>query len=177
MKDWMKENWLLLFAAAATLIVLVYSPGTCQKALCFSGNNLLLFLLRLPPVFIFTGLLDVWIDRERMMRLMGEGSGRKGSLVSLLLGVLTAVPLYALLPVVGILLKKRCRIFNVLLFLCSSASIRLPLLLFEAASLGWKFTLVRCALNLLVVFAIPALIDLLLSKEEKQAVFDRADTF
>lgn len=53
----------------------------------------------------------------------------------------TAVPLYALLPVAGVLLKKGCRVSNVLIFLCTSASIRIPLLFFEISSLGAPFTL------------------------------------
>ena len=54
----------------------------------------------------------------------------------------TAVPLYALLPVAGVLLKKGCRVSNVLIFLCASASIRIPLLFFEISSLGAPFTLI-----------------------------------
>ena len=54
----------------------------------------------------------------------------------------TAVPLYALLPVAGVLLKEGCRVSNVLIFLCASTSIRIPLLFFEISSLGAPFTLI-----------------------------------
>lgn len=61
--------------------------------------------------------------------MMGDRSGLSGMGISLLLGMLTAVPVYALLPIAGLLLKKGGRISNVLIFLCSSVSIRIPLLL------------------------------------------------
>lgn len=133
------------------------------------------FLLILTPVFICIGLMDVWVDREKMIRIMGADSGRKGIAVALLSGMITAVPLYALLPVAGVLLKKGCRIFNVLLFLCTSASIRIPLLLFELSSLGVPFTLIRFVLNLFVIFAIAFIIERLLSDRDKKAIYENAD--
>ena len=87
-----------------------------------------------------------------------------------MLGVATAVPLYALLPVAGVLLKKGSRISNVLLFLCASASIRIPLLLFEVSSLGWQFTFARFCLNIVVVFAIAFIIEKLLSDTDKKMI-------
>lgn len=41
---------------------------------------------------------------------MGANSGVKGVAVAILSGTITAVPIYALLPVAGVLLKKGCRI-------------------------------------------------------------------
>lgn len=41
-----------------------------------------------------------------MIKIMGEKSGPSGMGISLLLGMLTAVPVYALLPIAGLLLKK-----------------------------------------------------------------------
>lgn len=119
--------------------------------------------------------MDIWIERDTMIKLMGEKSGFRGVFIALLLGVITAIPLYALLPVAGVLLKKGSRISNVLLFLCSSASIRIPLLLFEISSLGWRFTFVRFGLNIIVVFAIAFIIEKLLTDADKKAIYENAD--
>ncbi len=129
----------------------------------------------LTPVFICVGLMDVWISREAMIKIMGAKSGLKGAVVALLLGVVTAVPLYALLPVAGVLLKKGSRIANVLLFLCASASIRIPLLLFEISSLGFAFTFIRFVLNVPIVFAIAFIIEKLLSEDDRRAIYDSAE--
>jgi len=175
MKKLIKKYWFLLAVIALNLIMLLCQTQTEITALKFTGKNLLNFLFMLTPVFICIGLMDVWIERDTMMKIMGKNSGLKGVLIAMLLGVVTAVPLYALLPVAGVLLKKGSRISNVLIFLCSSASIRIPLLLFEVSSLGWRFTFLRFGLNIIVVLAIAFIIEGLLKPKEKQAIYDKAE--
>ena len=105
-----------------------------------------------------------------MIKMMGDRSGLSGMGISLLLGMLTAVPVYALLPIAGLLLKKGGCISNVLIFLCSSVSIRIPLLLFEISSLGIRFAACRFVLNLAVVFVISFLVERLLSERDWQDI-------
>lgn len=105
-----------------------------------------------------------------MIKMMGDRSGLSGMGISLLLGMLTAVPVYALLPIAGLLLKKGGRISNVLIFLCSSVSIRIPLLLFEISSLGIRFATCRFVLNLAVVFVVSFLVERLLSERDRQDI-------
>jgi uncharacterized membrane protein YraQ (UPF0718 family) len=124
----------------------------------------------LTPIFVCIGLLDIWIEKEVMIKIMGDKSGIRGVLISFMLGTLTAVPLYALLPVAGILLKKESKISNVLIFICSSSSIRIPLLLFEVSSMGWKFTVTRFIVNVFVVIAIAFTIEKILTKEDKKKI-------
>lgn len=114
--------------------------------------------------------MDVWIERDKMIKMMGDSSGLSGMGISLLLGMLTAVPVYALLPIAGLLLKKGGRISNVLIFLCSSVSVRIPLLLFEISSLGIRFAACRFVLNLAVVFVISFLVERLLSERDRQDI-------
>ena len=114
--------------------------------------------------------MDVWIERDKMIKMMGDRSGLSGMGISLLLGMLTAVPVYALLPIAGLLLKKGGRISNVLIFLCSSVSVRIPLLLFEISSLGIRFAACRFVLNLAVVFVISFLVERLLSERDRQDI-------
>ncbi len=176
MKKLLKKYCFLAAIVVLNLAVLIFQPQTEIDALRFAGKNFLSFLFMLTPVFVCIGLLDVWIKRDTMIKIMGEKSGFKGVLVALLLGVVTAVPLYALLPVSGVLLKKGSRISNVLLFLCASASIRIPLLLFEISSLGWQFTFARFGLNIVVVFAIAFIIEKLLTDTDKKAIYENVDS-
>lgn len=176
MKKRLKKYWLLTAVIAVSLLMLIFQPQTEIDALRFTGKNFLNFLFMLAPIFICIGLMDVWIERDTMIKIMGEKSGFKGSIVALLLGMVTAVPLYALLPVAGVLLKKGSRIFNVMVYLCASASIRIPLLLFEISSLGWRFTFVRFGSNIVVVFIIAFVIEKLLSETDKKAIYENADS-
>jgi len=175
MKKLIKKYWFLAAVVISNLFALIFYPQTGITALSFTGKNFLNFLFMLTPIFICIGLMDVWIDRDTMIKIMGEKSGFKGMIVALLLGVVTAVPLYALLPVAGVLLKKGSRISNVLIFLCASASIRIPLLLFEISSLGWQFTFTRFGLNIIVVFAIAFIIEKMLSEADKKAIYENAE--
>lgn len=168
------KKYLFLFAVVIlNTAVFFIRPNLGITALSFTWQNVLNFLFMLTPVFICIGLLDVWVSREAMIKIMGENSGVKGVFVALFLGVVTAVPLYALLPVAGVLLGKGCKIFNVLIFLCSSASFRIPLLLFEVSSLGLSFTLARLGLNIIIVFAIAFLIEKLLTDADKEQFDNR----
>lgn len=174
MKRAVKKYGFLGAVLLADLLVLIVRPETGLDALTFTGRNFRSFVFMLTPIFILIGLMDVWLEREMMIRVMGERSGLRGVLVAFLLGVMTAVPIYALLPVAGVLLKKGSRISNVLIFLCSSASIRIPLLLFEVSSLGWRFTAVRFVSNIVIVLAIACIIDKSVSAEDKESIYENA---
>lgn len=130
----------------------------------------------LTPTFICIGLLDEWLESETMIRIMGEKSGIKGVFVAFGLGGIMPVALYALLPVAGVMLKRGSKICNVLLFICSCASIRIPLLLFEVSLRRCSFIFVSLVVNIFVVLAIAFIIDKALSDKDKKEVYENADT-
>ncbi|MDK2950955.1 MAG: hypothetical protein PWQ77_620 [Kosmotogales bacterium] len=175
MKKTVKKYWFLLAVVIVNLFVLLFYPQKGITALHFTGKNCLNFLFMLMPIFICVNLMDVWIERDIMIKVIGKKSGFKGVLVALLLGVVTAIPLYALLPVAGVLLKKGGRISNILIFLGASTSFRIPLLLFEISSLGWQFTFVRFGVNIIVIFAIAFIIEKILSEKDKKTIYENAD--
>jgi hypothetical protein len=130
-----KKNRLLAAVIVLNVILLVVKPQT-DSGLAVHGQKSAEL-----PVYAYARFYlhrpDGYLDQPgRHDKIMGDKSGARGALVALLLGVVTAVPLYALMPVAGVLLKKGSKIRNVLIFLCASASIRIPLLLFEISSLG-----------------------------------------
>lgn len=164
----------LSIVLSVNLILLFLEPETGQQSLSFTAKNFISFLFMLTPVFVCIGLLDEWVDRDTMIKIMGEKSGIKGILIAFFFGIITAVPFYALLPIAAVLIKKRSRLSNVLIFICSSASIRIPLLLFEVSSMGFQFMLVRLILNICVVFIISFLIDMLLNNKDKDEIYHNA---
>jgi uncharacterized membrane protein YraQ (UPF0718 family) len=110
----------------------------------------------IPPIFILLGLLDVWVDRATMMKYTGKGSGLKGVLIAFLLGSAAAGPLYAAFPVAGVMLKKGSGLFNVFIFIGAWSTTKIPMLTFEAASMGLTFTLTRLALSVAGILIIAA---------------------
>ena len=97
MKAIARKHWFLVLSLVIHLIVLLFDSSVGMTVLRFTGKNALNFVFLLVPVFLLTGLMDVWIDRETMIRMIGEKSGLRGVLPAFLLGMVTAVPVYALL--------------------------------------------------------------------------------
>lgn len=175
MKQWMKRYRLFLILAAVNLVVLAARPETGVRALSLTGENLLEMLTFLPPIFVLLGLLDVWVEREAMMKYMGAGSGLRGTALAFLLGSAAAGPLYAAFPVAVVLLKKGAGLFQVFVFVGAWSATKIPPLLFEISSLGLSFAAVRLALNLLGIPLIALVLTKSLSDEEHRDIYRRAE--
>jgi uncharacterized membrane protein YraQ (UPF0718 family) len=119
------------------------------------GANFLSFFLQmlrvLPCVFVLIGLFDVWVKSETVERHLGHGSGLMSYVWSLLLAGGTVGGLHVALPVAHALYVKRARLGVVLAYLASAGICRIPMTLFEASFLGWKFTAVRFGVSLPLV--------------------------
>ncbi|WP_249028592.1 permease [Tannockella kyphosi] len=137
-------------------------------------SNIYEMLGVLPPIFVLLGLLDVWVDKEVMMRYVGKGSGIKGAIISFALGACAAGPLYAAFPVASVMLKKGSGLFNTFLFIGAWSTAKIPLLTFEATSLGIRFMSTRLLLNLIGLPLIAIICTKALTKQEKDAIYDNA---
>ena len=147
------------------LLLLLLAPDTGFQAFSLSWSYFLQMLSFLPPIFICLGLLDVWIPREKMIALMGKGSGIRGILLAFLLGSAAAGPLYAAFPVAAVMAKKGTSRFNILIFLGAWSTTKVPLISFEAASLGANFMLLRLAMSVIGILLIAYLTDRLSGSE------------
>jgi len=105
---------------------------------------------------------------------MGESSGIIGILLAFFIGSAAAGPLYAAFPVAAMLLKKGSKLSNVLIMLGAWSTTKIPLILFEASSLGPKFMLIRLGMDLIGIALIAYFIERILTKEEKEAIIKRA---
>jgi uncharacterized membrane protein YraQ (UPF0718 family) len=150
-------------------------PALGLKSANLAWTNLLDLLAVVPPIFLLLGLLDVWVPREIMIKLTGEGSGLLGITLSFLLGSFAAGPLYAAFPVAGIMLKKGSKLSNIMIFIGAWSTTKIPLLLFEATSLGWKFMLGRFLLNLPVILIIGYFVQKTLPEKDLQAIYSNAE--
>ena len=163
------EVFLLL--ALANIIIGLIMPGIGLKSLELTRANLLEMMSVIPPIFILLGLLDVWVDRSTMIRLTGNSSGLKGVLIAFLMGSAAAGPLYAAFPVAGMMLKKGSSLMNVFIFIGAWSTTKIPMLTFEAASLGLPFTLTRLALSVIGILAIALISQKSLNPEQKEELY------
>ena len=169
MKTWLalaKRYRFFILMLLISLAILLVSPETGGNVFRLTGNNLLEMASVLPPIFILLGLLDVWVERETMVRYMGKGSGIKGAILGFLLGSAAAGPLYAAFPIAVVLLKKGAKLSNVFLFIGAWATTKLPLLLFEAANLGARYMLIRFVFNVIGIVLIAFLLEKSLTRQD-----------
>jgi uncharacterized membrane protein YraQ (UPF0718 family) len=174
MNNVIRRYGVVLVVAFLFAIFLVIFPLYQHKAtgmLMFQAETMLLVI---PPIFILLGLLDVWVPREQMMRFMGPGSGAKGVLLAFLFGSFAAGPLYGAFPVAAVLMKKGASFTNILIFIGAWSTTKIPMLLFESAALGTRFTLARLVIDIVGIALIAVAIKALISQKEIENLYARA---
>jgi hypothetical protein len=76
--------------------------------------------------------------------------------------------------VAGVLLKKGCNFFNVLIFMGAWSTTKIPLLLFESSSMGMDFMLLRLVLDIPGIALIAFFTNRILNKKDKAAIYQNS---
>ncbi len=171
-----KKYRVFIILFTVNILLLIFIPEIGIKSFKITMDNFLEMLTIIPPVFILLGLLDVWVPKETMIRYMGKKSGILGVFLSFFMGSAAAGPLYVAFPIAGILLKKGCSIFNVLIFLGAWSTMKIPMFIFETTSLGIGFSSLRLLLNIVGIPIIALIIDKSLKGSEKENIYKIAES-
>lgn len=174
MKTQLKKYKFFVALAIVNILLIIFLPHVGQKSINITWNNTLVMLSVIPPIFIFLGLLDVWVERETMSKFMGEKSGVAGIAIAFFLGSAAAGPLYVAFPVAGALLRKGSKFSNVFILIGAWSTTKIPLLLFESSAMGWKFMLTRLLINIPGIIIIAYVTEKLMNKTEKALVYQNA---
>jgi len=175
MKKHLKRYSVFIALLLVNTLFVIFLPAIGLKSLQITGSNALQMLSILPPVFILLGLLDVWVKKETMIKLMGEKSQLLGIAIAFVLGSAAAGPLYAAFPVAAMLMKKGSKFSNVLIFLGAWSTTKIPMLLFEATSMGLTFMLLRFAINLPVIAVIAYITEKVMKPDEIKQIYEKAE--
>jgi len=105
---------------------------------------------------------------------MGEGSGIRGPILAFLLGSFAAGPLYGAFPFAAVLMKKGARFSNILIFIGAWSTTKIPMLLFEIASLGPRFALSRLVIDIAGIILIARAIQSILPEQEINRLYEQA---
>jgi uncharacterized membrane protein YraQ (UPF0718 family) len=140
---------ILLFAL---LIIAFINQSLAMETVQITVKSILDMLFLLPPIFILVGLLDQWIKKESLIRYMGEKSGIYGIFFTLVLATVAAGPLYIAFPIAVLLLKKGASVRYIVFFLGAWSTVKLPVLVYELSSLGFKFTLIHICFGLVFYY-------------------------
>lgn len=172
MKVFLKRYKVFIFLIIINVLVGLALPEIGLKSLNLTMQNFIEMISVIPPIFILLGLLDVWVDRATMIKYTGKNSGLRGVLIAFLLGSAAAGPLYAAFPIAGIMLKKGSSLFNVFVFIGAWSTTKIPMLTFEAASLGINFTMIRLILSIIGILIIAGVTEKLLNHEQQEKIYE-----
>jgi uncharacterized membrane protein YraQ (UPF0718 family) len=156
------------------LATIFLKPEMGEKIVGNLKLNVLEMLSIIPPVFILLGLLDAWIEREIMMKYMGDNSGLTGSVIAFIMGSVAAGPLYAAFPVAAVLLRKGVKLFNIFLFIGAWSTTKVPMLLFETSNLGIRYMVTRLICNIIGIIIIAYLINRTTNEEDRNKIYENA---
>ncbi len=175
MRQFFKRYRFLLVASLILLAMALFDHPREIKAV-----NTLYFCLRemllvVPPIFLLLGFLDIWVPKETMTRYMGAGSGIKGILLAIFIGSAAAGPLYGAFPVAAVFMKKGVSFTNILIFIGAWSTTKIPMFLFEAASLGPKFAWTRLAADIPGIIIIAWILSRIISRNEKDILYKNAE--
>ena len=150
----------------------LYNSALGIEASKITLSNLEQMLSLVPPIFIIMGLMDVWVPKETLTKYMGKEAGIKGLFISFILGTAAAGPLYVAFPIAVMLLKKGARLSNIIFFLGVWSTTKLPVMLFEIASIGLKFTLIHIFISLPLYLLVAYLIEKSEQKNEINGIYE-----
>lgn len=146
-----KNNLFAFIVIIAYIALFAFSPSMGVNSIKNSGFYIKEMLMIMPVIFVLTALLDLWIPKEKIMQFLGKESKSKGVFLSLVIGSVSAGPIYAAFPMCVMLLKKGAAIRNIIIILSSWAVIKIPMLLNEAKFLGAKFMIIRWLLTVIAI--------------------------
>ena len=161
-----KKNKLIVLMLVVYLILFIVSPKKAVQSLDNSIYYLIEMFQILPVIFLFTVVIEALIPKELIMQGFGEKSGIKGNLFSLLLGSISAGPIYAAFPISKMLLKKGASVTNIVIILSAWAVIKVPMLANEVKFLGVKFMGIRWIFTVISIFVMAHLIGVFVKKKD-----------
>ncbi len=165
-KTMLKKNKLLIIVAVIYLILFALMPDKATTAIKNSIYYLIEMFEVLPVIFLLTVVIEALIPKEWIIKHFGEKSGLLGNLLSLVLGSISAGPIYAAFPISKMLMTKGASVANIVIILSSWAVIKVPMLANEAKFLGVTFMSIRWILTVAAILIMAWLMGKIISKKE-----------
>ena len=162
----MKKNKLLVGVLILYMTLLIFMPVQGFMALKNSVYYLMEMFQVLPVIFLLTVVIESLIPKEMIIKHFGEKSGVKGNVLALVLGSISAGPIYAAFPISKMLLSKGASVSNIVIVLSSWAVIKVPMLANEAKFLGLSFMAVRWVLTVLAIWLMAWITSKIVKKEQ-----------
>lgn len=165
-KTILKKNKLLVLVALVYMGLFIVMPDKASLAIKNSVHYLIEMFEVLPVIFLLTVVIEAMIPKEWIIKHFGEKSGFLGNILSLILGSISAGPIYAAFPISKMLLTKGASVPNIVIILSSWAVIKIPMLANEVKFLGVSFMGVRWVLTVIAILVMAWLTGKLINRKE-----------
>jgi len=165
-----KNNKLMFVVGLIYIALLVFYPQKGMMAVKNTSYYLIEMLQIMPVIFALTVTIEAWVPKEVITRRLGGNSGIAGNFLSLILGSVSAGPIYAAFPICKMLFKKGASVVNIVIILSSWAVIKVPMLANEAKFLGLEFMSTRWVLTVIAIFAMAYISSFIVKKEDISGV-------
>ena len=162
-KTLLRTQWLF------TITILLYGAAflvdqeRATRALSSSVITFSSVLLLIISVFSLVGLLQVWIKKEVIVRLLGREGGIKSLLIATLCGTLLIGPAYIIFPLLMEIQKQGAR-WAVITIVLTSYAIKLHMIPIEVEFLGWPFALGRALVTIALAIPTGLLVEALMER-------------
>ncbi len=166
LKTIMKNNKLIFLSVLLYAITFFVAPQVFFKSVEMTKGFLIQMVEIMPPIFIISSLIMVWIPVGVITKAFGKDSGFKGKLLSVLVGGFSAGPVYAAFPVAQALFYKGASVANTVIIISSWAVIKIVMFMVESNFLGITFASTRYALTIPIIIIMGYVMEKLVSREE-----------
>ncbi|NIQ98019.1 MAG: hypothetical protein GWO11_05940 [Desulfuromonadales bacterium] len=147
--------YLLAFAADPDKAV-----AAAQTALRTFGSVFLLVV----AVMGLVGLVQVWISREMVARLLGREGGLRALVLAAVCGTMLIGPAYILFPLLMSIRTYGAR-WAVVVTVLAAYAVKVPMIPLEMEFLGWPFSLLRLGLTLATAIPLGLAVEAVMVKE------------
>lgn len=148
-----RSQWLLLIAAVLYVWAFAIDPGKAGQALEIGTRSLLGMLLLVIAVFALIGLIQVWLSRDLVARLLGREAGFSALLIAAACGTILIGPSYIIFPLLMSIRRQGAR-WAVITVVLAAYAVKIHMIPIEVQFLGWSFSLTRSLLTLLAAIPI-----------------------
>ncbi len=151
-KEKISTNWIFFIISVVTSVVLfLLFPDYFEKFVQIFVKLLLDILPTFALVLAFIFVFDLILTPDKIIKLLGRGSGAKGWFFTIILGVMSSGPIYMWYPLVEELQREGMRNALAITFLYNRA-IKIPLMPMIIFYFGLPFLIVMSVL--MIIFSI-----------------------
>ena len=154
-------------AAIFTTYDILYLTIPDKTAAAFESSITVLGNIAIPLclVFIFMTVMNIFLEPGQVAKILGRGSGIKGSIISTTAGIISAGPIYAWYPILKDLREKGASNSSIAIFLGNRA-VKPFLLPIMISYFGWIYVLVLGILTVLASLAVGYSLDAALERKK-----------